>query len=214
MTEPQLTLERRWIDHYLVGTELLHRLSGHDPNVTPGNPPTVNTLIDLLNDVASGRYVSSKYFRAGRPREASLVTQAPPLAPRTQYALLGLNASTATGQFVSVDEGGIAFEDPVWAILAAQALSKRLSFALPVATNNDELWKNLPAARDRVRNGSYEARRYFAAILGFIPTGSPAKFELLMADSGQVGPLRNRGLQTLEGAVQPRFYQLFSPDPR
>lgn len=204
-----MTLGQHWIDQYLSGILLLHTLLGHNVSVTPKTEPTLNTLIHVLQEVAKGIYVPSKYFKPGPALRLSLITKSPSLAPGARYALVGLNASTARSQLVSVTTGGVVFEDPLWAILAAHAISKNLSVAIPIAKDNNELWKNVQLVAEAVMQGIYKPQHFLGGIEGFIPPGFSPQFALLFVNSDQVAPLRDRGVQSLKVTVPPKFFELF-----
>lgn len=208
-----LTLSQRWMDQYLSGMMLFHTLLGQDAAITPKVQLTLDGLVHTLQEIVSGTYQAIHHFHGGASAALRLTVQPPALMPQTQYALIVLNATTARSNFVSVETGGIAFEDPVWAIFAAHAVSQDWSLAVPRAMHNAALWRNLTFLADAVAKGGYQAKRFLGPIDGFCaPEGTP-RFGLLTVDSGQLDALRARGMQALMTAQGPRFYELFQPSP-
>lgn len=210
VAELTLTLGQRWADHYLSGMMLLHILLGHSPAITPKAPPTPETLLDALQDVAAGVYSPDKYFKPGPASWPPLVSAPPPLAPGGRYALVGLNASTTGGQFVSVRTGGVAFEDPLWAIFAAHAAAKKFRVGLPLARDNEDLWRRTVVVAEAVRQGNYKPGDFLAVTDGYIAPEDAPKFTLLSVETVQIEALRARGLQSLK-VPTPKFYELFQP---
>lgn len=216
MPASMLTLGERWRDYYVAGMTLLHILLSHDVAVAPKGEPTPDTLLQVLRDVAGGRYQPDNYVSVnpgGAPRFA-LLPQPPALVPGTEYLLIGLNALTARGQFVSVRTGGIVFEEPIWAMLAAHAVSTTSNprLALPKAKDHEQLWKNLALVVNAVRQGTYRPQDFFAPVVGFVPPAVAPEFTLLSVAADQLLSLRIRGAQALKVTTPPRFFELFKAD--
>lgn len=216
MPASMLTVGERWRDYYVAGMTLLHILLGHDVAVAPKGEPTPDTLLQVLRDVAGGRYQPANYVSVhpgGAPRLA-LLPQPPALVPGTEYLLIGLNALTARGQFVSVRTGGIVFEEPIWAMLAAHAVSTTNNprLALPKAKDHEQLWKNLALVVNAVRQGTYKSQDFFAPIVGFVPPAVAPEFTLLSVAADQLLSLRIRGAQALKVTTPPTFFELFKAD--
>lgn len=210
VAELTLTLGPRWADHYLSGTMLLHVLLGYSPAITPKVPPTPETLCQVLQDVAAGVYVPDKYFKPGPATWPPFASAPPLLMPGRSFVLVGLNASTSRGQFVSVPAGGVAFEDPLWAILAAHAASKKFRVGLPLARDNEDLWRRTVVVAEAVRHGNYKPNDFLAVTEGYIAPEDAPKFTLLLVETVQIEALRARGLQSLK-VPTPKFYELFQP---
>jgi len=216
MPASMLTLGERWRDYYMAGMTLLHILLGYDVAIAPKSDLTPETLLQVLRDVAGGVYQPAHYFSVnpdGAPRFA-LLPQPPSLAPGTDYLLISLNALTARGQFVSTRTGGIVFEEPIWAILAAHALSTMNNprLALPKAKDHEQLWKNMALAVNAVRQGTYKPQDFFAPIAGFVPPATAPEFALLTVTADQLLSLRIRGAQALKVTAPPTFFELFKAD--
>jgi hypothetical protein len=209
MVELSTTISQYWVQQYLCGIMFFHFLSGYDLNIVPKTEPTPETLVFVLQDIVEGKYEPSKYFKSSNAAQTSFVSEAPPLPPKNLFALIHLNASTARSQFVSVPDGGILYEDPIWAILAAHAISMNTSVAVPIAQGNQELWKNLPLLKKAVMEKTYKPQEFFGSINGFIPSGSSAKFGLLVVESDKIQALRERGVQSLMAQDGLRFFELF-----
>lgn len=211
MPMPVLTLGELWRDHYIVGITLLHMLLGYDTSVSPKGDPTPETLLRLLRDVAMGSYQPAKYVNPGGTPRFPLVLLPPSITPDAEYLLISLNALTTRGRFVSARTGGIVFEDPVWAILAAHAVSNTSNprLALPKAKDNEELWKNISLAVNAVRQGTYRPQDFFGPIEGVVPPATAPEFALLTVAADQLMRLRARGAQALKVTVPPTFFELF-----
>lgn len=209
MTGLTFTLGQRWIEQYVSGMMLLHSLLGQEVAVAPKIPPTPEMFVKVLGEIAAGTYNSGRYFQPGSQGQPVLITTPPPVDPKERYWLIGLNTETERSQFMSVETGGTAFEDPVWAIFAAHALSQKLAVGVPLAAGNDDLWRRLDELVSSIRARRYRSEDFFASIEGFYPPGAKPHFQLLNVPGDQIPALQQRGMQALRVSVPPRFFELF-----
>ncbi len=211
MTSTQTTLGNQWQGQFLAGATILHQLLRLDSPVRPRNTPKPEILLGLLQDLSLGRYNPSNYFQAGGNPSSSLVVQPPKLVAMTTYLAIGLNALTPRGQFTSTATGGILFEEPIWAILAAYSLSQKTKpvLAIPLANDNDELWNRLSSLADAANRDVYKPSEFLGKIDGFVPPAEHPKFEVLMVQSDQLSALRSRGVQSMTVGRPPLFFELF-----
>jgi hypothetical protein len=175
------------------------------PEVTP------QQIVEIIQEVAHGTYVPEKYFRIGPAPQPILLHHPPPLHDGVEYTLLTLNAVTPVHKFVSVQAGGVAYEDPFWAILAAHAIAQHTRVALPLAEDNDELWKNVEITGSAILHGNYDPYRFFGAIEDF---SSEPQFGLISVSTQLLRALRKSGMQALPIASLPLFFQLFESRSR
>jgi hypothetical protein len=158
---------------------------------------------------------TSDHFRVGNPGKPMLVSVPPPLSPETDYLLIGLNAETARNRFASLTTGGVVFEDPIWALLAAHAISLSLKdqprVAVPRARDEKDLWKRVLVVAGAIEQGRYQAEDFFGPIAGWVPPSETPKFELLAVSAEQITALRARGLQALKISRPPKFFELYQP---
>jgi len=209
MVELATTLGPHWVQQYLCGIIFFHSLSGYDLNIAPKTEPTPETLVLVLQDIVEGKYEPSKYFKSSNAAQICFVSEVPTLLADNLFVLVHLNVSTARSQFISVPDGGILYEDPIWAILAAHAISMKSSAALPIAKGNQELWKNLSVLKKAIMEKTYKPQEFFGSVKEFIPSDSSAKFELLVVESDKIQALRDRGTQSLMAKDGLRFFELF-----
>ncbi len=207
---PSFTLGPAWVEQYLSSLLLLNTLLGH-PATTPGSPQvTPESIIDRLNEIARGKYKPGQASQSV-PGARELILQPPPLLPDQMYFLIVLNASTETSDFASVDSGGIVFEDPAWAVLAAHAIAQSPPLAVPIASDDAGLWHRLGSVQRAIRSGAYSPRDFLGAISGFVAPSSQPEFRLLQVTSQQLTALRARGLQSFGSPL--RLYELFHRPP-
>ncbi|MGH9632163.1 MAG: hypothetical protein ACRD7E_27985 [Bryobacteraceae bacterium] len=211
MPELSFTLGQHWIDQYMSGIILLHTLLGHEVAVAPKIQPTPKAFVQMLGEIAAGAYDPAKYFKGASPQRPALILEPPSLPEEGQFAAIALNAATETGDFVSVPAGGIVFEDPIWAILAAHAASRKASVALPRAQSNEELWRRVGAAARAVMERKYEPGDFLGPIQGFLPAGSDPRFSVLTVDAAELATLRERGLRSIPISGQATLFELYQP---
>ena len=209
MVELTTTLGQHWVQQYLCGIIFFHTLSGYDLNIAPKTEPTPETLVLVLQDIVEGKYEPSTYFKSSSAAQTCFVSDAPTLPADNLFALVHLNAFTARSQFISIPDGGILYEDPIWAILSAYAISMESSAVLPIAKENQELWTNISILKKAIMEKTYKPQEFFGSIKGFIPADSSAKFELLVVEPDKIQALRDRGMQSLVGKDGLRFFELF-----
>lgn len=205
--EIRFTLGQDWVKQFMSGMRLLHFLQQQDVTIAPRIPVDPNVLVQVLQEIVEGSYQSDKYFSVGEKPLLELISQPPVVEPSKVYTLLGLNAETARSRFISTQTGGIAFEDPFWAIFAAQAVAEKLKLALPLAKNNMDLWQNAQELAMAIRQHKYKPEKFFGAISDFYPLGSPPRFSLITIESNQLEALRTRSMQSF--MRPPRFFELF-----
>jgi hypothetical protein len=214
MNTPVMTLGKRWVDHFLTGVMWIQSLSAREDDwAGPKSDPTPETLVRVLQALGTGTFQASDYFRAGNPPKATLVSAPPPLLPETDYLLIGLNAQTTRSRFVSVSTGGVIFEDPLWALLVAHAVSQkdRPPVAVPEAIDSVDLWRRVLLVADAIEEHCYQPENFLGPIEGWVPPATMPKFELLTVSSEQIAPLRARGIQALRVSRPPKFFELYQP---
>jgi hypothetical protein len=206
------TLEDRWVDQFLSGMMLYHVLIGRANFIMPKAAVTLDTFLAILQTIILGTYDPASYFdsRPGQIVRPSLQTQPPRIAPGKRYDLIILNALTARSRFVSVDSGGLAFEEPVWAILAAHAVASKASVALPRARDDQNLWNRLAEVSEGIAQSRYDPQLFMGPIDGFMGTDGIPRFSFLEVEEAQLSALRARGMQTLRVAVPPKFFELYT----
>lgn len=204
-----MALAEYWANHYMAGMLLLHTLLGGETAVVPNSTPSPDGLVLLLNEVARGEYHPEKYFTAGTGRGGSVLPGPPSLREDQVYKVIRLNAETRRNRMVSVEAGGLIFEEPVWAILAAESLSPRHSaakFALPRASDVTTLWKKIPEIAAAVRSGAYLPQDFFAPVEGYL--GPKVEFEVLEISGKDLAALRLKGVRSF--GIPPRYFELFT----
>ena len=214
MNPPTMTLGQRWRDHFLAGITGIHGLeSPANAGIVPRSAATPEMLVHTLQAIADGRFETIDDFQIGNPPVPALVSVPPPLSPEADYLLIGLNAETARGRFASVPSGGVVFEDPIWALLAAHAVSRkdRTPVAVPCARDNQDLWERVLLVASAIEERRYQPEDFFETIEDWIPPSRVPRFELLTVCSEQVAELRRRGVQALKVSRPPKFFELYQP---
>lgn len=201
---PTFTLGPSWVDQYVSSIVLLNALLGHPATAPASRPGTPESIIKTLQEIAHGRYKPEQGSQGGA-RE--FILEPPALTPSQHYMVIVLNASTATSDFVSVETGGIVFEDPAWAVLAAQGMAQVPRCGVPLASDNTELWRRLGSVQAAILSSKYSPRDFFGAVSGVVPPASQPEFRLMQVTSEQMSALRTRGLQSFGKPL--RFYELF-----
>jgi hypothetical protein len=169
-------------------------------------------MVRVLNEIAADKYVPSNHFATrGDVRLPQRVT-VPRIEDSASYLVVTLRASTRRNEFVSVSPGGIAFEDPVWAILAARALATKQLAILPKADGGEDLWSQVATIVEDVRRAAYKPADFFALASG-LPDDAGNAFGLATISADQLGELRRRGMQSIPLNGRLSFFELFLPGP-
>lgn len=209
MDTAPFTVGEHWKERFRDGMEIVCTLLHYEVPLVSDRNLSLESALASLNRLASGKIQSSVRSGEHRPSTFALLEPPPHLEPSANYLLLTLNAVTPRSEFVSSATGGVAFEDPFWAVLSAMALSQKKMAVLPIAANNEELWTKVSAVDIAVREGSYKESNFFQNAKGFIPPAEFPKFETVTVVGEQLAALRSRGVQTLKGTAPPRYYELF-----
>ena len=206
-----LDVTNGWIEQYFSALVLLNVLLGQPAATTPlEKHPAPDSMVRTLNEIARGLYRPARYFSPGEARHHFAHEQRE-LVPTEQYTVVLLNASTSVTDFASVDTGGILFEDPAWAIFAAEGLSHQPGLAIPLATNHAELAKRLALLESAVKSKHYKAHDFFGPVTRF-QNPPVASFSFLQITGAQLDALRKEGIATF-GRPTPKMYVLFDPPP-
>lgn len=150
---------------------------------------------------------------------AGLSQGLPPIDPAAHYDLLALNAMTEVGMTVSLQVGGIAYEDPVWALIVAASIGRGTPSVVPRAPDAAALW---PLAAETLvglaQTGEVAATTlapaidFLAAALPRDPDIAPIsgpRFYVIQVQGEHLLALRDAGMQALPVTRPPRFFQLF-----
>ena len=211
---PFFSLGESWRAHYQVGMGCVHKLLGQERTFLPLQDITPDILLQNLNELATGRYRPAKSCADEFDCLPARSTVPPEVDPDRNYQLIGLNALTKRGRFVSVPAGGVVFEDPLWALLAAHALGcAHLQVAIPKANDNEDLWRKTDALVEAIATDNYQASAFFAAILGYLHPSNAPRFELLTIRGNNLIALRTRGSQSFTVNKGLRFTELFASSP-
>lgn len=222
MKEPSFTLGSRWLNHYFAGAALLHRLLGHPAPAAPVSSPEPETLKNLLQDVAGDNYVPGKYFGGGggQAQNSQLATEAPPADLNETYLMITVNVHSSFSKNLSgVYSGGVIYEEPVWAMLAALSIARAAAadtleeapLVIPRAADNAVLWQNLSKVSTAINSGQYDAEKFFSPAEAVQPGGGkqPA-FKLVSVRGNYVQLLRENGRRTIPAFNSPRFFEFYT----
>lgn len=208
------TLGGSWNDQCLIALVLLHTLLGYDTALAPTAELTPEVFAQTLQRVVAGNYSTADYSKRGAAPLQPPRVQPPPVNTGARYVLIALNARTPSSQQFSIAEGGVIFEDPIWAVLAAHALFQNEKLALPLASGHEELWKRTKEAQVAIMRGAYKPEQFLGPIAGFVAQTTSPKFEIVTVSGEQILALRQRGLQALKVSTPPKLFQLYQPPPK
>ena len=197
-----------WMEQYVAALVLLNLMLGQPHATVPLQPPTPESVVRTLNEIARGLYLPSRHFSDG-PAGHALRFEQKELVPTASYTVIVLNATTPQSDFVSVSNGGLLFEDPAWAVFAAEGLARERMLAVPMAASDVDLWRRLPLLEKAVQEARYAPGEFFTTVTGFAEPPVPS-FSLLQVTGEQLSALRRRGIQSF-GKPTPKFYVLFAP---
>ena len=197
-----------WLEQYVSALVLLNLMLGQTTATTPIQKPSPESIVRTLNEIAHGLYRPSRHFTNGGPR-LSFHLERKELVATESYTVIVLNATTPESEFVSVNTGGVIFEDPAWAVFAAEGVAQGKMFGVPIAGTDAELWSRLPQLEKAVQESKYTPSDFFSPITGFTNPSTPS-FSLLQVSGAELTALRTRGIQSF-GKPTPKFYVLFKP---
>jgi hypothetical protein len=171
----------------------------------PSDPQSLRTLLDSL--------IADKPVPAVNPDDFPLQADPPPLNESEACLCVLIPVRTKRSDTISVEVGGILYEDPFWAILAAAGLSMKPSLALPSASNNEGLWAMAATAAQASR-----PQVALAALLlpstGTLPRNGRPTVRLVEFTGQALTALRSRGMQSLPFDEGFYSFDLFAPRPK
>jgi len=131
--------------------------------VRPKSTLEENDLADICAALATGEYRAEKWFQPGIGHEvATLRTIRPPIDPKSEYRLVALAALRETISRISMRFGGIAFEDPFYALLGCFNVGEYSKlWLLPKVASVDQAWLQRSAIVDSLANGAYAPEKLF-----------------------------------------------------
>jgi hypothetical protein len=196
------------MQQYVSGLVLLNIMLSHPTANAPMRKPTTESVVVTLNEIAHGLYRPDQHFAQAGVR-IPFRLERKELVPADRYVVIVLNATTPESDFASVAAGGVIFEDPAWAVFAAESIAQGRMRAVPLAANDKELWQRLPELERAVQQSTYSPENFFSPVTGFTSPSGP-EFGLLEINGAQLLALRTRGIQSF-GNPTPEFYELFKP---
>ena len=203
-----LEITTAWLEQYLSALVLLNLMLGQPAATTPLRKPVQESIARTLNEIARGLYRPDRHFAQGRARPP-LAQERRELVAAENYTVILLNASTAESDFASVQTGGVLFEDPAWAVFAAEGSAQGRMLGVPLAADDAELSARLPHLETAIREKKYAPEKFFAPVTGFV-NPPVASFSLVQVTGSQLTALRKQGIQSF-GKPSPKFYVLFAP---
>jgi len=195
-----------WAEQYISALVLLNLMLGYPQSTEPYRETPPESVVRTLNEIAVGAYKPTEHFLEGAQR-SPLRLQQKECVPTELYTVIVLNARSSRSDFLSVNLGGVIFEDPVWAVFAAMNISKKQMFALPLAGSDNALWQHVPDLEAAARASKYDPAHFFAPATGFSAPGV-ARFSLMQISGAQLDGLRKFGARTF--GSPPLFYELYA----
>jgi hypothetical protein len=196
------------MDQYISALVLLNLMLGQSAATSPIHKLSPDAVVRTLNEIAHGVYSPSRHFHSGEPRHPFRMERQE-LVATEMYTVVVLNSTTHASDFVSVSTGGVIFEDPAWAVFAAEGIAQGRKLAVPLAAKDQDLWERRARIEEAVIASRYSTADFFGPITGFVDPPTPS-FRLLQVTGAELAALRARGIQSF-GKPAPKFYVLFQP---
>jgi hypothetical protein len=197
-----------WRDRVHLGMRCAGLLAQHS---VKSEVPTFSEtdFVDFLTSlVAEGKSQSLPVHDA--PKTSSEVS--PRLNKELIYLIITLNAVSRGGLTMSMPFGGIAFEDPFWATLAARNIASGHPLAvLPVASSSEELWSRSTLHGKALGQIESDGHASFENAVRFIPPDSKPIFILRQIEGSRLELLRQKGRCILPQASAGAVFQLYTP---
>lgn len=166
-------------------------------------------FLNFLNNLVVERESRSPSVRDSL---ATFSGSVPDISKQAEYCVVTLNAMSEGGTAISMPFGGIAFEDPFWAVLAARNIACGHSLAvLPVASGSEELWSRSVLRCNTLEKIECDDPTFFAEAVRFIPPESKPIFALRRVEGSRLELLRQKGRCVLPQASAGAVFQLYAP---
>jgi hypothetical protein len=150
---------------------------GEPALVAVRRPFDESALAKAARDLALGGYRPTEWFLNGEITPFLNATGEPPVTPEVTYRLLTLSGARQDSRHVSMRFGGIAYEDPFYALLACHNIGLTRKLLLLPATSAAFAWEQRGIILDSLRLRQYLPERYFVECrsVGMEPGGPPLR---------------------------------------
>lgn len=144
----------------------------------PLSPPDVVVIAQALEQRS---YRPEQWFgiaNAAPPSRPAAASTAPVTHSDQRYAVIRFAAEPSERTQISSRSGGLLFEDPFYAVLAAFN-SGNGSLAMEVkASSREQAWARRQEIIDAIRMGKYDADRYFAERGPLVSVGASSNWNI------------------------------------
>ena len=174
----------------------------------PKKPITSSVVVNILNDIANNAYHKDNYFLK---EEYQLLKH----SNKDKDVIFRLNAVTELSETISVNLGGIVYDEPYFAVAAALNLGKN-KLAMPVAKNY-ETYKVLASKTELGLQKKNFKPDFFTKVERFFnpKTYEPANavFDIVNLEFSSLTKLQNKGSASFLYDNEVKFFELYhNPD--
>jgi hypothetical protein len=163
-------------------------------------------LPQLVEELASGTYNPGAWFLKEK-FEVSIGQREPIVLPGVEYYFLHMPVSDPLSKLYSMRSGGILFEDPFYALLAAYNSARtRTLLMLPMVGDSQEAWSRRPELVRALSQKEYQPERFFVECISL---AGPLQADLLVLKGSVLDGLRKEGFADIAGKQGLAKYALY-----
>lgn len=188
-------------------------------------PLTNSDVVAIAQDLSQHNYKPDRWFGIGGTplsQRRPVASFEPQVQPGMTYTLLRLGAEPSGREMLSGRSGGLLYEDPFYAVLAAYNIGKApkrksLIDGLPVevkVAGRDLVWSRRQGIVESISNGLYREDRYFTVSGPFIESSPEAMWRLGGMPGVDLFKLADNGLGSAAfGGDRPQSFVLYKYIP-
>jgi len=212
-SSPQLP-SKQWEGDFVAALCKVHHALGRPNLCRPKGRIDATSATTILQALSSINYIPEMFFESGRPVSLSYQpsTEPPVVDPDASYILVRLDALTHLGVVTSVAFGGVVYEDPVLAVMAAWQVGRHTEpRVVPQALDFDTLWKMRAEIFDALPDpwATRDSPPNFA--VGHVRLSTTAKLSTLVVRGSDLLQVRQKGSLAIFGDGRLQLFQLFTP---
>lgn len=227
-SESIMFIEPTWQDSLISLLIAINGSLGAADRATALRPLTPTDVVAIAHAISQKSYKPDHWFGVGGislSQRQPISSVEPPIQPEARYAAVMISAEPSGREMISSRSGGLLFDDPFYAILAAYNISKApkrsdlsVGFYVEVKTSSRDLtWARRQAIVQAIATGTYLQDRYFSVSGPIHVTRQDALWHAGELPGDQMTKLVSNGASTasFSGGI-PQVYGLYryvSPTP-
>ena len=205
-------IEHLWQDSVVALLLAINGLCGAPERTLLLRPLTPADVVSIASALEQRSYRPEQWFGPGALGGAlPLATAAPPILPGTAYGVVWLGVEPSGLEHISKSSGGLLYEDPFYALLAAYNLGEQTAAPVELrVSSRDQAWSQRQRIVEALRERRYRSESFFDLSGPRLPEAIPAPWRAGSVSGDDLLRMAQSGMTevTVTGAPR-RLYGLY-----